>query len=158
MSASKTYETAERVMRNAISYSGLPIRKGVCLLRVWSYPAFSARVSWSVIQEEQEFFIRRIVWDQNAPTISTYGSEVGMGSELFDSIYSKLQSIKISPFISNNRVGIDGEIYGIEFGNHMTSVSLSWWSHAPQEWAELEFWFKQTVDLFDRALPQYSTH
>lgn len=159
MSANQQYESEERFLNSAISYPGLPPRKGLTILRIWLYPSFSAKVSWTLIKEGKQFFIRRITFDRSLELInssSTYGCESELRTTDAEEILAALYKITIPAFIENNSAGLDGETRGVQYGNFMVSTSVSWWCEAPKEWAALESWFNFAVKYFDKNLPQYS--
>ncbi len=78
MTNNHQYESDERFLNSAISYPGLPPRKGFTILRIWLYPSFADKVSWTLIKEGKQFFVRRITFDRSLELInspSTYGCE-----------------------------------------------------------------------------------
>jgi hypothetical protein len=159
MKISNIYESEEKFLNNAISYPGLPPRKGLTLLRIWLYPSFSAKVSWSLIKEGKQFFVRRITYDRSLELVgssSTYGCESELETPSVEEMLAVLKRLSIPVFIQNNSIGLDGETRGIECGAFMLSAAVSWWCKAPEEWKELEVWFNSAVTFFDGNLPQYS--
>lgn len=159
MSNNQKYESEERFLNSAISYPGLPPRKGLTILRIWLYPSFSAKVSWTLIKEGKQFFVRRITFDRSLELInspSTYGCESELLATDVEEMLATLHKITIPVFIENNSAGLDGETRGIQYGNFMVSTSFSWWCEAPGEWGSLESWFNLVVKYFDKNLPQYS--
>ena len=73
-----------------------------------------------------------------APNPIIHGSEAPIGAEEVRSLLDRLNAISLHPFIAANKIGLDGDIYGIEVGDSVMASRLSWWVGAPQrDWQPL---------------------
>lgn len=150
---------ATGLLENPLRYPGLPRKKSPkVLLRVWRYPAFEPHCSWTVIEDKKQYFLRRVVWDQRTGGISPdakkmYGAEAQLDESVLDALQEGLWAITLPAFILVNTVGIDGVSNGIEVGNYMASARFSWWCDPPTEWAPLQAWHNEAIQVFERLLP-----
>ncbi len=150
------YERALALLEAPETYPLLADRKCTRLLRVWVYPSFKPSASWSVIQEGNKFFIRRVVWDQVQTVDSepvTYGAESPVEEEGFIALLSELRAMHVTPFALASTMGIDGTSYGIEVGGFRVSGRMSWWGKPPIEWVPLQEWHARAIELFESFLP-----
>ena len=164
MMSCRTGDDAQRLLENPASYPGLVNRKRAQQsFRLWRQPAFDPDAAWSLLNHDDKWFVRRVVYDcardAEDGTIShdTYGSEVRLPDGMATELLGDLARISLPPFASmSGHIGLDGCTYGIQFGNYMKDARLSWWCEAPPEWAEFRDWYAHALSEFERALPDCS--
>ncbi|MCL2310261.1 MAG: hypothetical protein FWC42_08335 [Proteobacteria bacterium] len=125
-------------------------------LRLWRYPSFQPSASWAVLQADNALFLRRITWDHRHPVIVepiTYGCEVPLASDVFETVLRSLQAIKLPPFVPVSTIGIDGTSYGLEINSFALSARYNWWESPPEAWTQLEEWHGSTTAQFEDLLP-----
>ena len=156
-------ERATQLLENPLLYPGLPQKKRPrVLLRLWHYPAFEPHASWVIIEDDTKYFLRRVVWDQRVDIVSpepqTYATEAPINKCVLDELMNKLQGIELPPFIPVDTVGIDGVRNGLEFGSYMASARLSWWCDPPPQWAPLQSWHNDAIDVLEQLLPSSAAY
>jgi hypothetical protein len=109
-----------------------------------------------VIEVKQEFFLRRVVWDQRCVQVHDpmiYACESPLESSVFRFLLSELQAIDLHPFSPVSIIGLDGTSHGVEAGSCYLSARLAWWETPPKEWEPLQNWHTRATALFDSLLP-----
>ena len=71
----------------------------------------------------------------------------------YEGLLSRLREIQLPPFITSNRLGLDGITYGIEISVFGHSARLSWWNTPLPEWAALGTWHAEAIEKLDGLLP-----
>ena len=129
-------------------------------LLLYRYPSFKPSASWSLFENKNIYWIRRIEW--NSPkwfpshhiNPCTMGSESTFSSKLAKNVLSSFCSIEFSTLKQSENIGIDGTVYGINSKNWELSFSLQWWCLPSDEWKPLADWFDNTVNIFEQFLPE----
>lgn len=144
------------LLENPESYPLLPQRNFIRLFRVWVYPTFAPYVAWSLAQASEQFYIRRVVWDQ-VHTVDlepiTFGTELPVLEETFHKLLAELRAMQLTPFTLASATGVDGTSYGVEVGTFNPSGRLSWWGNPPEAWSPLQAWHTCATQLFESLLP-----
>ena len=157
---SKQEYKAQQLLKKPENYPNLIEREEFeRKLLVFCYPSFKPYTSWALFKTQNTYWLRRVTWDRSLRFPSyeaephTFGCEVCFQNNLAEKILLSLSLISLNPFVQPNVVGVDGTIYGIEVGNHWFSCSLRWWCSPPHNWKALNYWYQETVDIFETALP-----
>ncbi len=124
----------QRLLENPLTYPGLTRRKRAKqLFRLWRQPAFDPEAAWSLLNHEDEWFVRRVVYDCAKDTEDgtirhdTFGSEAGLPTRMANELLSSLARMSLPPFASTvDHIVLDGCRYGIQFGNFLQETRLSW--------------------------------
>lgn len=145
----------------------LPEQKGLgkfhLALRLWHYPAFEKYTVWLVyrgVKDDTSCLLREVVWDMQdeaermlnpleglkrgfhiEPTFRTRTIEIKR--EETDNRLAELQSLSLPAFIHSDRIGLDGESFGIAVGTGFLNAQVSWWCDGPEEWQQVITWFNQ---------------
>ena len=138
------------------------------VLRLWNYPAFGNDTAWVFykplpqVNSQAPALIKKAVWNKKAdqerflqpmtglkegfhltPTFDTASAEIDR--PILSGLCESLSKIVIPPFVEDERIGVDGEHFGIETLGAFHSAKISWWSTFPEEWKEINQWFEITV-------------
>lgn len=138
------------------------------LLRLWEFPSFEAWTTWLLSDEGPA--LRELTWDQNfdkrrfgdplfglqhglstAPTLRC--RDVTLTDQQNRQLLSGLNRLTLPLGARCRVIGLDGTGYGLEFGNYMAKVRLSWWGDQPAEWAPLHRWFRHKRKLIAKLWP-----
>ena len=157
MSLSKIEREAFKFLEDAKNYPGLPSRdQFVVKVILKVYPSFPAdpMVTWTVLENSGQFYLRRISWNRiksiSSPVV--YGSEAAVDSqciELVNTLLAVVYSLPAKTVEASN--SIDGTICGIAANINGTAFDVSWNTQAPTP--ELVRSFDQCVGLFRNILP-----
>lgn len=161
MTTKEQLEKAYKLLEKTFEYPGMVVRQNVReRIRLWVYPSFLPFVSFTIGSMGNDLFLRRVVWDQRVMTITddpqTYCSEISIDKSVLVELNDSLSKLVLSPFISSGLVGIDGVRFGIEFGDYLQPVRLSWWSTPPKDWGELHKWHSKYLCKINGLLPSSS--
>lgn len=148
---------AVEALEHPETYPGLPNRDaGQIRLRLCHFPHLEWYWTWTVFKQKENINLRRIVWTKTniIPELTLYASEVEISENIYSKFMKELGSIKIPPFVPTSIIGLDGETFHVESGDHHCSSKLQWWCDAPPGWEKLENWFHTTVTYFESVLPE----
>jgi hypothetical protein len=156
-------EKAHQILNSPENYPGL-VRRGIGERRLlmWRDPAFEASVSWAVFSNQNESWVRRIIWDRSLRFPShdaepyTYGSEVSLPHHRAKELVDSLSAISLRPLQQPQWLGLDGVTCGIEVGNYSLSCRLIWWYVPSSDWQPLMSWFDDTQQYFEEILPDHT--
>ncbi|MEP0872976.1 hypothetical protein NDA01_24470 [Trichocoleus desertorum AS-A10] len=152
-------------VKNPEAYPGLvERRKDQRKLFLWRYPSFAPYSSWSIFQEENYYWIRRIEWNQrqrlpeHPDDIFDYGCEALLANQVVNELLSTLGAIAFRPFQKTkfqkaNLLILDGTAYGVEIENTWLSCRLEWRELPSDDWRPLMDWFERAVMEFEQVLP-----
>jgi len=154
----------------------VPIRGLLPEFCLWYYPAFSAHKSWTVFKSRSrnsQSVVREVTWDFPADSARLRDPLVGLKQgfhtnptvvvrdgklpdDEFSSLIEQGRRLNIPLIGIEQRVGLDGVIFGIElFG--FDRVRLEWWRQGPKEWRALTDWVKKfrgfLSDQIERSNP-----
>lgn len=148
------------------------------LLRLWEFPSFDAWTTWLLVDAcrsssglpDDGPALRELTWDQNfdkrrfgdplfglqhglstAPTLRR--RDIALTDQQNRQLVSGLSRLTLPLGARHRVIGVDGTGYGLEFGDYMTKVRLSWWGDQPAEWAPLHRWFWRKRKLIARLFP-----
>ena len=158
----QTQEEARRLLERPLDYPGLVERRGASQeLRVRRSPSFDPESSWTIIEDEGEWYVRGVVCVRRstAGTIwhDTFASEGRLAEPVAVSLIRDLRAICIVPFVKRGGAGLDGATYGIETADVITQVRLSWWGKALEEWSALRSWYEFAIGVLEAQLPPSTT-
>ena len=143
------------------AYPGLePLDRTDIVLRLFRFNGLGEYIVWVVARRPDGYLVRRIVWDRARSHRPgelepvTFGSDSHIPAGSMERHLRALRSISVRPFLTDDRIGLDGVTFGIQCGDSPTTVRLSWWSDAPNEWRALEAWYGETVGDLEAALPR----
>jgi hypothetical protein len=161
MATKEQSELAYKLLEKPFEYPGMVERSNITeRIRLWVYPSFQPFVSFTIGSERNDYYLRRVVWNHQMMTMTdepqTYCCEVPIKESVYTELNEGLSKLVLSPFISSSLVGIDGVRYGIEFGDYLQPVRLSWWSTPPKDWGELHKWHANYINKINGLLPQSS--
>jgi hypothetical protein len=125
------------------------------LLRLWSYPAFLAYTSWTVFDPPDDThtrLLRQVQWDrpydllpfadplegvkrgwQAPPTLSIRDAQVA--DALLRRHLEELRRLPIPVAGVEAPVGVDGELFGLQYDGVFLATRLQWWEEGPQAWS-----------------------
>ena len=158
----QTKEEARRLLERPLEYPGLVERRRASrVVRIWRSPSFDPESSWTIIEDKGEWYVRRVVYVQQAAADGfrhdTFASEGRLAEGLALSLIRDLRAIRIEPFVPLGGLGLDGVSYGVEATTFMAEVRLSWWGRAPEEWSALRSWYRAALGALEAQLPPSTT-
>jgi hypothetical protein len=143
---------AKNIFEHPEIYDGLENRShGRVPLRLWRSPSFRAWDTWVIIQMK-DVFLRRIIWLRGSDAI--HGCEEPLKSDVYESLISELETIRMPLVPKENVLGLDGTSCGLYFERGLFSVRLRWWETHPRIWKPLRAWHARAIELFDSLLPE----
>jgi hypothetical protein len=141
-------------------------RPGAPRLTIYHIPSFQDCYGWTVYQMrgERHYKLQTVIWRQHAdgqriqdlrtgrimhataePTLDE--SIADIDAQQFEERMATLATIRI-PLVIKRPVGCDGESFGVRIEREF---ELEWWCNGPAEWAELERWTYDCIEMFRRA-------
>ena len=141
-----------------LEYPGLKKRKWAReTVKIWIMPGLSPWVCWGLIEDEGDYFVRRVILVQPDHPLKieseTFASEVQIAASTSVELLTELSKIELNPFYQPEVIGTDGVYYGVEFKRFNTQVELGWWCDCPPTWKPLEAWHLKTTKKFQSILP-----
>jgi hypothetical protein len=145
-----------------------PIRSYGSLLRLWHFPAFGLQRTWTILAPGRKAppdappMVREVAWDREAdsrrasqlsearPTLGLRDAllpAAGLGQLLDDGARLAVPVVGFS-----ERVGVDGEYFGVETYETSPFVRLQWWGAGPAEWRHFTDWVAQLRAFVQRHL------
>src|SRR5262245_14115834 len=114
----QTEEDARRLLERPLDYPGLVKRRGASqAVRIWRSPSFDPESSWAMIEDKDEWYVRRVVYVQRAAGREiwhdTFASEGRLAEALALSLIRDLREIRIDAFVERSGLGLDGARYGV---------------------------------------------
>jgi hypothetical protein len=153
---------ALEILRRPEVYPGLPaLRRSDVILRLIKFEGLGKYYSWAVAERADTCVVRRVIWDRptdhrpSAIDPTTFASDANAPADFLEQHVAALRSMVLSPFIPCDTVGLDGVHFGVEYGNHMLSAGLYWWSLPPEDWRPLAEWFSRCAEAFEALLPSH---
>jgi hypothetical protein len=142
-------------------------------LHIWISPTFTPDKHWVFYTPQHQLnpqpkpIVRQIVWRKELDYPRLMNPETDLQDEVqleptfeiktieiekedFDKIRCELEKIAVSPFISDEILGLDGEHFGVETLGFYHNAKITWWSSFPEEWKELVDWFKRVNGFLDK--------
>jgi hypothetical protein len=158
----QTEEDSRQQLERPLEFAGLVRRpRATQEVRIWRAPSFDPESSWTIVADQGEWFVRRIVYLRRLAAKEiwhdTFASEAGLPEALALSLLRDLRAISIPPFVKVSGIGLDGARYGIEIRGFMTDVTLSWWGKAPEDWDALRAWYEIAIGALEAQLPPSTT-
>lgn len=157
------FDKANIALRNVISHESLPKRSALKYLRFWMKPSFTPWVSWTIFQDEKSaaWYVRRITWHPADPDIdagiTTYAAEANLPTDHATQLQKSLSQLSLRPFPIDNRLGLDGDYFGIEQKESLTGTTIEWWCSPPEGLEPLAKWLSNASKAVESVLPA-STH
>jgi hypothetical protein len=149
------------------------VRRYGSLLRLWHFPAFGPQRTWTILApgrkapEGARRLVRGITWDSPAdrqrledlahdfrpvPTIRL--QEAPLPEDELTQMLNVGAGLAV-PFLGiANRVGIDGEFFGLETYEVSPSARMQWWCDGPAEWRHFTDWVAGLRAFLLRCLEQ----
>ncbi|MHC4475297.1 MAG: hypothetical protein ACYTEL_06620 [Planctomycetota bacterium] len=144
------------------------------MLRVWHYPAFAPYRAWTVYKdsagaERGEYKLVRVTWDQRRDLHRLHSDPMNGSSEGFhaeptitfneltlpksavDTVLNRLRRERIDLFVETDSIGIDGETYGIDFGDYMSCTRVAWWCQGPKQWKRFTDLVVKLISILEQA-------
>lgn len=148
---------------DALAYQGLKERKKAeVIARLRIMPALSSEITWVLIKDGGEYFVRRFSYVKHGPveklSLALIGSEAIIEKDIAEKMVSQVQQIEIKPFAIESGFGVDGVFYEFEFSRFIGSTLLRWWKGQQPQWRVLENWFNETIVHFQSKLPAPSPY
>jgi hypothetical protein len=110
----QTKEEARRLLERPLEYPGLVERRSR-VVRIWRSPSFDPESSWTIIEDKGEWYVRRVVYVQQAAADGfrhdTFASEGRLAEGLALSLIRDLRAIRIEPFLPLGGLGLDSVSY-----------------------------------------------
>lgn len=154
----QTEDDARRELERPLKVSGLVRRpRATQEVRIWREPSFDPESSWTIVADQGEWFVRRVVYLRQSELggirHDTFASEASLAEAVALSLLRDLRAISIPPFIRVGGFGLDGARYGIEADSFMAGVRLQWWGKAPEGWGAIRSWYKAAIGVLESKLP-----
>jgi hypothetical protein len=156
-----TEEQARSLLERPLEYPGLVRRRGAREhVRIWRTPAFDPEAAWTIITDQEVWFVRRVVLVRQQIGgeffHDTFGSEGRLPESDATALVKELKTISVAPFVDSSVFGLDGARYGIASMGGLYCASISWWCAAPAEWHPLRDWYLRAIKTLERCLPPSS--
>ncbi len=136
-------------------YPGLPRRSAhERQVRVWIYPTFTPRRSWTLYDAGGLTWVRRISWAPTPTGGHHFGADARIDAAEADALLAQLRALPLSSPPVSQRIGLDGTSRGLELGDRHASIALRWWQAPPPTWREIASWHARAVAAFEAALPE----
>jgi hypothetical protein len=146
-------ERGEAALMNALILDPRPPPGSITAYRFWHYPAFGVYHSWTIItnQNVPERIVRRVAWDRphdmrrfvdplegvrqgfSAPPTLAMGDRVIM-HETWEALFAEVAGASLPLFDFPERIGIDGESWGLAIPGYCEQALVQWWSDGPPAW------------------------
>jgi hypothetical protein len=106
-------------------------------MRCIELPSLTPSIVWALRHDPKVSAVRGIEWDKcadaqladilpdSSPTI--YGSDAQLPSAEVTQLLTEFSSLSIPARVESSAWGIDGDSFGIEFGDSWLSAHYSWW-------------------------------
>lgn len=138
------------------------IRRYGSLWRLWHYPAIRPHKTWTVLTPGRKAsagalpLVREVSWDQAADNQRIFGPasagaslvpqptlrvrDAFLPSTELQGFIEAAANLTVPLLVFANRVGLDGEFFGLETYEVSPFVRLQWWCDGPVEWRPLTDW------------------
>jgi len=164
---------AERLLEHAKEVEPRErVRRYGSLLRLWHYPAFGPRKTWTILQPGRKIeagaatLVRELTWDREAdhqrifnnldqqavPTIRL--REGSLPEPELTALLESGAGLAVSVVGVAHKVGLDGEFFGLETYEVSPNVRAQWWCAGPTEWHHFTTWVAELRAFLGRCLDQ----
>jgi hypothetical protein len=164
---------AERLLEHAKEVEPRDrVRRYGSLLRLWHYPAFGPRKTWTILQPGRKVeagaatLVRELTWDrdadhqriferldqQAAPTIRL--REAGLPAAELGALLETGAGLAVSVVGVTHTAGLEGEFFGLETYEVSPNIRVQWWCAGPTEWHHFITWVAELRALLTRCLDQ----
>jgi hypothetical protein len=146
------------------------VRRYGSLLRLWHFPAFGPRRTWTILQPGRKVesgaatLVRELTWDRETDQQRIFGQLDGQpipgvrlreGNVPATELGALLEigaGLSVSLVGVTHTVGIEGEFFGLETYEVSPNVRVQWWCGGPTEWHHFITWVDELRAFLMRCL------